>query len=449
MPSHDNALEDNEYRLALVKSGSHAMWAANNGGVLRLPRVAIPRWTRPAEQLQQTIESSWSIRSIILDILPGNKDSAPCAVVEVLSSESPSGLATVNIDEIADDEMACEEREVVEAILAGDRGPNGPFSCVGWIKDAMEWMSAEVGYDNAFIEQVRQYNASASFALLRITTHGGPAYWLKATGVPNAHEFHITRMLSELCPEFLPQRIAERSDWNAWLMEDAGQTLDFWTLRALEQAVSSMAELQKKTIGRARAFLDAGAFDQRLPVLRAHLTELVEYLNEAMMKQSSTLVPRIESRRLRQLFTIIEAACFRMEALQIPDTLVHNDMNPGNILFQGTHCVFTDWCEIGVGNPFFTLQYLCLLQSRGEQDWTTRLRELYRQCWQDLLSTSQIEKALDLTPLLAILSYLYGRGSWLRSVRRNDPHVESYARSLARCMDRMAQDPRLLEALCH
>jgi hypothetical protein len=449
MPLHDNALENNEYRLALVGSGSHALWAENVGEMLRLPRVTIPRWTRPAEQLQQAIETSWSIRSIILDILPGKKDSAPYAVAEVLSSESPSGLATVNINDIAEDEMASEEREVVEAILAGDRGPNAPFSCVGWIKDAMEWMNAEVGHDNAFTGHVRQYNASASFALLRITTHIGPTYWLKATGVPNAHEFQITKLLSELCPEFLPQRVAERRDWNAWLMEDAGSSLDFWTLPALEQAVSSMAELQKRTIGRTQLFLDAGAFDQRLPALRAHLTELVEYLKEAMMKQSSTLVPRIESRRLQQLFTIIEEACFRMEALQIPDTLVHNDMNSGNILFHGTHCVFTDWCEIGVGNPFFSLQYLCLLQPRGEQDWTPRLREIYRQCWLDLLSVSQIEQVLELMPLLAIVSYLYGRGSWLHSVRRNDPDVESYARSLARHMDRAAQDPRLLEALCH
>jgi hypothetical protein len=275
MPSPDDALGNNEYRLALVKSGSHAMWAENNGELLRLPRVGIPRWTRPAEQLQQAIESSWSIRSIILDILPGKKDSAPCAVVEVLSSESPNGLATVHIVEFAENEMASEEREVVEAILAGDRRPIGPFSCVGWIKDAVEWISAEVGHDSAFTWQVRQYNASANFALLRIATQAGPAYWLKATGAPNAHDFHITSCLSELCRELLPHRVAERREWNAWLMEDAGRRLDSWTLPALERAVSSMAELQKRTIGQTRTFLDAGAFDQRLPVLRAHLAELV------------------------------------------------------------------------------------------------------------------------------------------------------------------------------
>jgi aminoglycoside phosphotransferase (APT) family kinase protein len=137
-----------------------------------------------------------------------------------------------------------------------------------------------------------------------------------------------------------------------------------------------------------------------------------------------------------------------MEALEIPDTLVHNDINSGNILFEGTHCVFTDWCEAGVGSPFFAFQYLCLLEAHGNGDWAPSLRELYKQCWLDRLSASQIDQAFALTPLLAILAYLYGRGTWLHSPKRNDPHAESYARSLARHMDRAAQDPQLLEVLC-
>ena len=449
MPLDETALVENEYRLVLIESRSHAVLAENTGEVLRLPRITIPRWTRPAEELQQAIESSWGIRSIILNILPGEMGSTSCAVVEVLSSESQTSLAIADLDEIAEEEMTSEERAMVKVILAGDTCPHGPFSRLGWIRDAMEWICAEVGREIAFTGEVCQYNASARFALLRFATQVGPFYWLKATGVPNAHEFGITRLVSELCPEFLPHRIAEREDWNAWLMEDAGQPVDVWNLPALQHAVSSMAELQKRTVGRTRTFLDAGAFDQRLLVLRTHLAELVEYLEEAMMKQSSTKVPRIEKRRLWQLAGIVQDACFRMEALETPETLVHNDMNSGNILFQGTHCVFTDWCETGVGCPFLTFQYLCLLRPRCEEGWVPKLREVYMRCWLDRLSPVQIDRAFALMPLLAIFSYLYGRGTWLHSARRNDPRVEGYARSLARHMDRAAQDPRLLEVLCH
>jgi hypothetical protein len=445
---HDTALEQNEYRLVLVKSESYAIWAERRGHDLCLPRIGIPRWTRLAEQLQEGVEAAWHVRTIVLDFLPGKNGQAPCAVMEILSSESPRSLATAKIDEIAEEELASEERDIVKAILAGETGLRGPFSRVGWIKEAVEWMCAEVGHDIAFTGEVCQYNACGSFALVRFAMKSGPAYWLKATGEPNIHEFQITRILAGLCPEFLPRRIAAREDWNAWLMEDAGQPMGSWTLPALEKAVFSMAALQKRAVSQTSEFRDAGAFDQRLCVLREHIVELVEYLDEAMVKQSSTRVPRIEKRRLWQMATIIEEACIRMETLEVPATLVHNDMNSGNILFQGTDCVFTDWSETGVGCPFFTFQYLCLLRPRDEEGWVPRLREIYMRCWLDRLSQGQIDRAFVLMPLLAAVSYFYGRGTWLHSARRKDPRVESHARSLARHMDRAAHDSRLLGVIC-
>ena len=51
-------------------------------------------------------------------------------------------------------------------------------------------------------------------------------------------------------------------------------------------------------------------------------------------------------------------------------------------------------------------------------------------------------------PILAAASTLYGRGDWLTSPRRDDQCRQSYARSLARHMDRAAREPSLVEALC-
>jgi hypothetical protein len=49
---------------------------------------------------------------------------------------------------------------------------------------------------------------------------------------------------------------------------------------------------------------------------------------------------------------------------------------------------------------------------------------------------------------MSVFSYLYGRGKWLHSARRSEPAVRSYARSLARHMDRIVTDQKLLEDLC-
>jgi hypothetical protein len=443
---HGTAREQNEYRIVLVRSGSHAIWTKHESDRLRLPRVAIPRWTRMARQLQQAIESVWGIRVVILDILPHGEGSAPCAIAEILSSESVDGLAAVGMDEIAREEMTSKELEVLKAVLSGRVG-RGPFSRVGWINEATDWISTELGHKNAVIGEVCQYNASPSFALVRFAMHAGPAYWLKATGEPNAHEFKITRLLTKLCPGCLPGQIGVREDWNAWLMEDAGQPLESWTLPALEKAVSSMAMLQAKMLGQTKNLMAAGACDQRVLVLREYIAGLVEYLDEIMMKQSSTRVLPIGYRRLEQIASIVRDACLCMEMLEIPDTPVHNDMNSGNILFHGTDCVFTDWCEIGVGNPFLTFQYLCLLKPRDTDYWIPSLHEIYKECWLGYLSPSQIDRAFALMPVLAILACLCWRGVWLHSARRHDSHVESYARSLARHLDRATQDPRLLEVL--
>jgi len=449
MTAHNAILEQNEYRLVLVKAGSQAIWVDRTDGALRLPRVTISRWTRPAEELQLAIELGWRLRTIVLEFLPSKMGSVPCAVMEIMSSGTRDSLTAASIDEFTEEEMISEERERVTAILAGNGSTRGPFSRIGWIQEAMAWMRAEVGHDVAFTGEVRQLNASGGFLLARFRTQAGPAYWLKATGKPNVHEFYITRELAELCPEYLPRQLAAREDWNAWLMEDAGKPVDTWNLPALEMAVASMAQLQKRTMDRSSELLAAGAADQRVSTLRANMDELREYVDEAMTKQTSTKAPRLGTERLRTIFSQLHKACMRMEELGIPDTVVHNDINSGNILFRNAECVFTDWCEIGIGNPFFTLQHLCLLQPRGQEPWSRRLHELYKRIWVEFIDATAIDKAFTLMPPLAILSYLYRRGTLLRSSRRYDSHIESYVRSLTRYLDRTTQDPALLEGLCH
>jgi hypothetical protein len=447
MPPYEPLLEE-EYRLVFVRSGSRAIWTFRDANGPRLPRIAVQKWNRPAAQLQAAIEVACSIRVILLALLPGRQDSRPCAVAEIMTSQQSINLSAAVLDELPEEELNHEERKDIETILAGDGLTLGPFSRVGWIKEAIEWLRSEFGFHVSFVDDIRQYNASAWFALIRFGTQGGPVCWLKATGAPNAHEFHVTRKLAELCPEFLPPQIAAREDWNAWLMEDAGQPRNSVDLPSLEQAILSMATLQQRTIGQSTDLLAAGAFDQRVRRLRSNLAEVLEYLIEAMSMQTSGKVPRIATERLRQMERILHDACSSFEELDIPDTVIHNDINPGNILFTETRCAFTDWCEVGVGNPFFTFEYLSKLQSNGQEAWTSRLQQTYKGSWLGILNESQIERAFRLTPLLAIFSYLFGRGTWLHSAQRHDPNMQSHARSLARHMDRAAQALELVEAIC-
>ena len=435
-----------DYRLVFLRAGSLLTFLDGFG--LRLPRLVISRGTRPVEQLQRSIKETWQLDAIVLELLREQNNSKRLAIVEILGAESCTNMTTASLDQVSQVDLNATQRDVIERIMVGSHESGRPFARLGWMEDALGWLRTEGPEEASSTLNIHQFNAGGTFALIRFDFHSGATFWMKAAGEPNRHEFCVTRKLAQICPDFLPPRIAERADWNAWLMEDAGIPLESWRLSTVELALRSMSRLQQMTIDRTDEFIVQGAFDQRVHVLREHLTELVEYIGDAMRRQTSTKVPQIEPDRLSQLRGILRDACFRLEDLEIPDTVIHNDINPGNVLFNGARCVFTDWCETGIGNPFFTLYQLCRLQCDGRDRSISNSREIYKQCWIKHLTEKQIALALPLIPLLTILSYFYGRGTWLRSPHRTEPHIESYARSLARHMDRAAHDPELLEALC-
>jgi hypothetical protein len=287
---------------------------------------------------------------------------------------------------------------------------------------------------------------------VRFGTARGPAYWLKATGSPNVHELAVTRALAHYSPEFVPPLIAERIDWNAWVTEEVGLPLcDVLSLHALERSTHSLARLQIASGSRVDDLLASGCFDQRLEILRTHLPELIQYLELTMTRQTSTRVSPIEGTRLHELGRLLEVACSELESIGIPDTLIHNDMNLRNVLFDGERAVFTDWSEACISCPFLTFQHLWIQAADADQTliWASRIRAIYKSHWACILSDFQIERALSLCPPIAIASFLYGRDVSFTSPYRNLDQVQSYARSLTRHMERAVQAPEFLEALCN
>jgi hypothetical protein len=375
-------------------------------------------------------------------------------VIELLTRDwnsSVHGFRPIRVDEVDEQELTEPERATLHSILAGESLNRGPFSRVGWIEEAKTWIQASVPDRMLeFSGDVRAFNAEGRFALVRFETAQGPAYWLKATGAPNTHEFTVTKTLARYLPSYLPPLVATREDWNAWVMEDSGRRLsDTASLRSFEHAISSLASLQKASVPHLEELMASGCLDQRMPILRAHLSEMTRYLAEIMAKQTSTKVPPLPSERLHEIGDLLDQACAAVQSAGLPDTVIHNDMNGNNVLFDGTRAVFTDWAEASIGNPFFTFHHL-LAQARSEDPtWAPGLTAAYKQHWRAVLSDAQIECALALTQPLAIVSYLCGRDPSFTSEYRHDARHQSYARSLARHMDRVVQAQEFRRALCN
>lgn len=449
-------IEHTDYRLAFILPHSRDLLGVKRSGTVELPVVSIPLGKRPAEQLTRQIEERWKIRTIVLDILTGLSSETPCAVAEVRTDPwdfENEGFCLVQPDKICDTSLADSQRRSLEAILLGNDANGSAFSRIGWIEDAQRWIQSSINdHEVIFTGEIRQLNGGGAFCLLRLGTQSGPAYWIKGVGEPNEHEFSITSYLARHCPEFLPPVVATRSDWNAWVMEEYGSSLHSSdSLDDFERAVYQLANLQKELIGKSEQLLAAQCADHRAGALDSQIDEIIEYLEGAMRQQTSAKAPPLSASRLCEIRRVLHDVCFALDELRIPDSLIHNDISPGSILGNGTNCVFTDWCEAYVGNPFITFEQFCVHVTRktdNSESWIRSLKKIYRSCWVDVLTERQFDGVFRIVPLISVLSYLYGRGDWLHSPRRNDPAFLSYSRSLARHMDRIAARIDLSEPLC-
>jgi hypothetical protein len=453
-------VETTKYLLALVLPHSGEVLALIDiDGDYSLPSISVPQWERPAEQLQKAIRMAWKLHILVLEFLGSTEGYPVCVVAEVLASTDAADLKAVGIGQLSSAALGEQQRVQLELMLAGGSGVGGSLSQLGWIDEAITWLESETGKRLSSKREIEQHNAGGGFALVRFRMEDDAHYWLKATGVPNAHEFPVTTVLSALCGDCLPGIIAARPSWNAWLMSESAKPvtempthpMQLFTL--LKDAVECMADLQRKTRGRSLELLGAGAFDQRIQVFQQHTAELFDCLEEAMSLQSSTKVPPLEKKRMREIRTMFEGMCQHLERLAICDTVLHGDLNHCNILTGAGHCQFIDWSETYIGNPLISLQHLLLLNNAENlairHFINSVLQERYLDAWGERADADTLREAFIYVPMLAIASTLYGRGDWLSSTRRKDPHRQSYARSLARHMDRAARELQLLGVLCH
>jgi thiamine kinase-like enzyme len=449
-------IEHANYSLAFILPDSRQLLGLAGPTGIQLPILTISPSERIVQGLTNEILARWNITTIVLEIFTDSASELPCAVIEVHSTRwdfERAGFSALRVDEINIPHLTDLQQNTLTTILQDYGNTREPLARLGWIQQAQQWIQEnEADHNLLFTGIVSHVNGCAPFAVVRFETKGGPDYWLKATGSPNAHEFAVTRALSQRFPNHLPQIVAAREDWNAWITKDAGPTLrECLTLPAFEQAVSSLASLEKQSLPYIEILRAAGCVDCSIHNFESHIEEIVDYLEEVMRLQSSSKVQRLDQQQLLELRDSLHRTCLQMEELDLPETLAHGDINPGNILFNGTRCVFIDWAEAYTGNPFLNFErFLHHVERLGEpaESWVPGLRILYKQQWLDLLDEAKIDHAFQIAPLLAVATYLYGRGDWLLSSRRNDANFQALARALARRMYRAAMSSEHKEALC-
>jgi hypothetical protein len=447
---------DDHYRLILISPATQQILVEREPceisrpriqSSLRLPRISIPRWSRSAAKIQSQIKERWNLPSIVLDC-PGDPSRTDRVTIAEVFDEGELGtilqrFSWASLGDIPDIEFEDSEssiRGVIEYLLEHRPPSQGPFLRLGWTNELLHWVSAVVSADRRDVaDGIEQLNASAHHSLLRIRNRNGPPYWFKAAAMAEDPEFQTTTLLSNLFPEYLPTIVAVRQAWSGWLMEDAGPSIEepgFTSSESIDRIGARLAKLQQASIPHVAQLLKCGLIDQRIARLRESVFDMMPYLEDAVLSQRSTSIPPIKIWRLGEIADAFERARCLFEDISIPDALIHNDLSGGNILSSNGFCVFTDWSEAGVGNPFVAIDQLRIYfeQDRRLARWIPRVVNSYFKQWSSEVSEEQINSTLGSVRLLSIATHLLNRQQWIISEYLGNPAPQSYLRSLVRQM---------------
>jgi Ser/Thr protein kinase RdoA (MazF antagonist) len=132
-------------------------------------------------------------------------------------------------------------------------------------------------------------------------------------------------------------------------------------------------------------------------------------------------------------------ACELLESFHLPDTLGHVDFNPGNILVSADSCIFLDWAEGCVSNPFLTFEYLRQHIERSSLQGPAagaQITAAYLRPWQAFFSPEELRRAMAVAPLIAVFAYAVACDRWRSPETLRDGAAAGYLRSLTRRMYR-------------
>jgi phosphotransferase family enzyme len=447
---------ERETRGAIVfgRNGTDVLLKLTEAGFV-FPCVEIPRWERLAENLTAALKRDWGCDAICLftpnsSTEDGSSNGKHYEVMECWRDGGRTGetvwrpTPSLTADSFQDEAEFRIFEQCLHQLRRYERDPSSPFAKRGWLAELRCWTAEAIrplGLE--LTGPFCQYNASPSFSLIRFETNG-PAVWFKAVGEPNQREFPVTLKLAKLFPRFIPEIVGTKPEWNAWLSREVEgpnlvetEDIAFW-----EKAATNLAELQIESISRSDLILDSGAHDLRADKLLNSVDPFLQLVAQLMEEQPKVPPATLSRHELSQLKLRIEDSLTLLEDLQIPNTLGHLDLNPLNIMISANRCVFLDWAEAYVGNPFFSFQYLLEHAKRAFGADSTAIGNLvaaYCAQWKTSASPAAVADASAFAPLLAVFVYAVGNDRWKQPEGRQQPVFARYLRSLSRRMHLEAQ----------
>lgn len=365
-----------------------------------LPSVALHPFARLGYHLTSQARECFGIEVLCLTILDEQQS---IAWMEWIAGTAPEGWSWIPRAEIPGLAPALRE---YDAHLAGER--EGAFARPGWLNDFYSWAKDFLPREVQFTGRFQQWNPGPTFSLIRFETSARRAVWLKAVGHPNTREFSVTPVLSARHPEDFPKVLATRADWKALLLEEVdGDTLHTSTsLEAWTATARRLAQIQIDWLDDTQSLFAAGAEDWRFAHLARWIDPFFEQMEEVFAHQPNSPPERLTGCELRQLAAELRNLMRRIEDLEIPDSLVHGDFSPHNVILREGRPIFIDWANAYVSNPFLTFEYFRHRMVKDHPEhwmWVSAMRTAYAAEWSRSLPAEAVNAALAATPAVAAL----------------------------------------------
>ena len=460
-----DALDTETFKVIVSRHLNSEVLLAPVGNFFALPAVLVPKWSRVTPHISERVVELSGMRTICL-FYPElqkstNEGSAQYMVAEPIDPLcEPIGLRWISRDNLWKSLSSAAEAQSAETALeTGDAynagTSHGNFARSGWFHELIAWAQKHLDrYGLSATGEFRQLNCGPTFSLVRLETTGS-AVWFKAVGEPNLREFPVATTLANYFLHYVPTLIATQPSWNGWLTFEAdGAVLDEGSdIATWDVAARALAQLQIESRRRISALLDAGCQKMEITMLLDHIVPFFDVMALVMARQTKFSRPPLTREALHTLVVQLNEACTSLAELNLPQTLGHMDFNPGNVIGSPIGCVFLDWAEAYVGHPFYTFEYLREQLRRIHPDkkaWQTEVTFCYLDSWSSLASRDEAARALEVTPLIAVLAYALSNNTWQDSEKIENAKTAGYFRSLVRRMQREAQtwDERRQRCLC-
>lgn len=424
----------------VVLEGPVSRVLCQQGTTFQLPVVTLGSneiWTRSVSRM---LRREAGISIFVLDWFEMPTNQTVC-VARLHATDRRLYKGFLWIESSSDQTLRYEDRAVVDCSrrrqAENDATSLHPLRRFEALDDLRNWYGPILAANHFQEVGMEHWQSGGDACVIRLESDRG-SIWLKTVGNDHRTEPSISRGLAAIEPDDFPAVLGTNDAWNGMLLEGIeGPTLNEVTGKeAWLTTAKRLAEIQTGFIDKKDELLAIGCADWRNQRLRQVIPAFFESMIPVMQAQHSvTQQQPLTAAELSLLCSEALWLCHKSETLGIPDTLVHGNFSPHNVIWSKGKPIFLDWAFALIGFPFLSEEYFRHRMMREHPEfkmWAEELQKAYYQPWECLLSRHVLDAgkllARAVAPLVAAINlYHQDTNAWL-SVPMRAPALRSLLR---------------------